>query len=949
MKVPWPMDTDRPDELVAGLTAHHLLLAAPGLTTAVVGTWLLVAHVIALWVGILGLAVVGSLTVLVVAGNPDGLTWDRWLVALIRFRRAPHIEVSADLLTALPKWVDAAHPDRVEPLDLPWGSPGGRGIPLGRDRSRGELGWAQALRLSALDDSALGEEGVHQVVAALASWLASLEDRAQVLVTARPLALGERIAALEERATSPGLAPMLATIARQRADALREVEEARPRSLLAIAVLRAPDAGALAERVERAIALLASAGIAAIPLTPEAASGLLGGGSSNAAEGAPPGWPGPGELERVSDQMLRVGTRYCATLRALAYPAAVSPGWLMPVLRSGVDLDLAMHVSPEDPAVALAALRRQHGRMASTAGAQEEGGNLADPQVSGAATDAEAMHEAVGRNETRSFRAGLYVTVWAGDEDELEASVRQVAVKARGLALELTPVIFAPLEGWIGTRPLALDPVSKTWRTHTEALAAALPVWTREVESDQAGSLVGFHPVTNAPVFVDRFALDARRANAHKLAVAPSGRGKSFEIHAEIVSLLLEGVQVRVVDLENEYVRAAEALGGTVIRLGSGTAGINPFELAEAGDPGAVTAQALFIEALLATMLGGLGEEEQATIARAVMDCYRLAGIGPDPASHGRTPPQLLDLEGALQEAGAAGVAARLEPWIFGSHAWLFSGLTDTRPSGDLVVWALGDLPSENERLQAAAVLAIVHATWSEIARQDRRRRVVVLDEAWRIWETSAEAGTVLERLARRLAKGARKYGAGLTNATQDLDEFAATTLGRTVLNNSAIRWLPGQEEAALPRVAETFRLTGPERRFLAGCARGQGLYLAGRQRCRLEVRVTAAEHRLATSDPDELARIDAEELRTGAEAAAAAWVAELTAECGRGEGQRLASRHQLAALDGDWMAGRARGVLELAWSDGAESWGEVVSLSFVREGVRWLVDEAVRGPEPHR
>jgi type IV secretory pathway VirB4 component len=447
-------------------------------------------------------------------------------------------------------------------------------------------------------------------------------------------------------------------------------------------------------------------------------------------------------------------------------------------------------------------------------------------------------------------------------------------------------------------------------------------------------------------VFVDRFALDRRRANAHKLSVAPTGRGKSFEIHNEIVSLLLEGVQVRVVDLENEYLRAAEALGGTVVRLGD-SAGINPLELAEAGDPGAVTRQALFVEALVATMLGGIGEDERAAVARAVMDCYQLAGISADPASHGRTPPQLLDLEAALQQAGERALADRLEAWTVGSHAGLLSGQASNRPEADLVVWALGDLPPENDRLQAAAVLAVVHAVWSEIARQDRRRRVVVLDEAWRIWEVSAAAGQVLDGLARRLAKGARKYNAGLTNATQDLGELAATALGRTILNNSAMRWLPGQEEAALRQVAETFGLTEVERTFLAGCPRGQGLFLAGRQRCRLEVRATPIEHRLATSDPDELAAIDAEEIRAGAEAAAAAYVAELAAGEASGSGRAgLACRHRLSELDGDWLAGVASGLLELVWSDGDQRWGELLRVRFVRRGTSWRVEEALRAPE---
>jgi hypothetical protein len=144
MKATWPMDTDLPDVLLAGLTGRHLLLAAPGVTAVVVGTWLLVAHAIPLWAGLLGLVVVGGLTLLIVTDNPDGLTWDRWLVALIRYRRGPRVDVAADTIAPLPKWALPGRAERVGRLGLPWGSPDRAGVPLGKDKSGVPLGYARA-------------------------------------------------------------------------------------------------------------------------------------------------------------------------------------------------------------------------------------------------------------------------------------------------------------------------------------------------------------------------------------------------------------------------------------------------------------------------------------------------------------------------------------------------------------------------------------------------------------------------------------------------------------------------------------------------------------------------------------------------------------------------------------------------------------------------------------
>jgi len=309
-----------------------------------------------------------------------------------------------------------------------------------------------------------------------------------------------------------------------------------------------------------------------------------------------------------------------------------------------------------------------------------------------------------------------------------------------------------------------------------------------------------------------------------------------------------------------------------------------------------------------------------------------------DPATHQRTPPELLDLLAALEEAGADRLAAVLEPWAIGAYAGLCSGQTTLQPVGDLVVWALGELPGDQERLVAVAVLLAVHAIWTEVARRDGRRRVVVLDEAWRLYEVSAAAGRVVEALDRRLAKGARKYNCGLTNATQDLDEFLATPLGRTILNNSSIKWLPGQEASAVKALGSTFGLGESETRYLEGAARGHGLLLAGRQRIRLEVRATPLEHRLATSDPEEVVAIDAEELRSGAGEAVRAWVAEVAT------GRAAGCLHRVVDLEGDWLAGEATVGVELVWTDAEDgTWSEWATLQLARKGRAWDVAGAVR------
>src|SRR5437879_5639405 len=463
-----PADTDLPDTLVLGRTSHHLLLAAPGAAAIFLGALLGALGVIPLPAVAVGVLVVGAATAGVVVCNPDGLTYDRFLRARRRHRRAPAVEVAADELRALPAWTGAGRSEAA-PLGLPWdGLDGGGVVALGRDDSRAELGFAAVLRLAALDQEALDREAVAQVVACVGVWLSALDCDAQVLVCSRPLYLTGRIANLEAAAVRAS-GPVLAEIAAARADALRGVAATRPKCLTAYVVLRWAERHGLADRVRRLTDILSGAGVSAEAVPAGELAEMLGGRALGTGDTP---WPAPEEIERVGDAGLRVGTRCCATYRAATYPSQVEAGWLTPVLRSGAELDLAVHIAPEDRGAALHALRRQFGRLSATEAVQTEGGDLADPGVEGAAADAARLHGSLGRNETKTFRAGLYATVWGADPEAVAAAGEDVEVAAEGIMLDLRPVIFAPMAGWVATRPLALDPIRRDRRVDTQALAA---------------------------------------------------------------------------------------------------------------------------------------------------------------------------------------------------------------------------------------------------------------------------------------------------------------------------------------------------------------------------------------------------------------------------------------------------------------------------------------------
>jgi len=110
-----------------------------------------------------------------------------------------------------------------------------------------------------------------------------------------------------------------------------------------------------------------------------------------------------------------------------------------------------------------------------------------------------------------------------------------------------------------------------------------------------------------------------------------------------------------------------------------------------------------------------------------------------------------------------------------------------------------------------------------------------------------------------RLAKSARKAWAGLAVVTQDAGDVLSTDLGRAVIANSATQILLRQAPQAIAAVTAEFGLSAGERQLLLSARRGEGLLAAGpSSRVSFQALASPAEHYLCTSDPAEIARMQA-------------------------------------------------------------------------------------------
>jgi len=284
-----PADIDRPDRILAGLTARQLgLLAVPGVLLWL--AYLLTRNLVPLPVFAgLGLPVAGAALALALSRR-DGLGLDELAVAAWQWRRGPRHLVSApEGVAPPPAWTGHGRDPLPGPLQPPRPSglePVGTDVPeAGEVVDLGEEGAAVLAEVTSPNFSLRSAEEQAAMVATFARFANSLDGPIQVLVRAEPLDLDETLAQLRAAAGGlphPGLEAAALGHARFLGDLAARHDLLRRRTLLVLRDDRTAEArGVLARRLESAVAGLAPAGVSLRPISADEARRVLAASSES--------------------------------------------------------------------------------------------------------------------------------------------------------------------------------------------------------------------------------------------------------------------------------------------------------------------------------------------------------------------------------------------------------------------------------------------------------------------------------------------------------------------------------------------------------------------------------------------------------------------------------------------------------------------------------------------
>ena len=547
----------------------------------------------------------------------------------------------------------------------------------------------------------------------------------------------------------------------------------------------------------------------------------------------------------VNSHFLKIGNKFAKTIFVFTYPRYVSAGWFSDIINLPELLDISIFIHPIDTALAMKRLRKKSAQVESQIIEHEEKGLVRDPLLETARQDIETLRDSLQQSQERLFNVGVYITIYADSIEQLAKIENLINSLLESRLVYVKPALFQQIEGFSSSLPLCQDRLLIHSPLNSGPVSSFFPFTSADLTSNE-GILYGINRHNNTIVIFDRFSLE----NANMVIFAKSGAGKSYANKLEILRLLMMGIDVLIIDPENEYQNLASAVGGSYFKISlASDHHINPFDIPtipQDEDPSDVLRSHMAdLTGLIKLMVGKFTPEEDAILDRAIKETYAAHDIEVGKDLSNVIPPLLEDLQKVLENMeGGKSLGERLYKYTQGSYAGFTNKQTNVDISNRLIVFSIRDL---EEELRPIAMYIVLNFIWSLI-RANLKKRVLIIDEAWVLMKYE-DGATFLFGLVKRC----RKYFMGVTTITQDVEDFLRSPYGRPIITNSSLQLLLKQAPATIDLVAKTFNLTEGEKSLLLQAPIGEGLFFAGLNHVAIKIIPSYLEDKIVTTKPEQI------------------------------------------------------------------------------------------------
>lgn len=549
--------------------------------------------------------------------------------------------------------------------------------------------------------------------------------------------------------------------------------------------------------------------------------------------------------------------KYHRVLCGINYPRQVEAGWLADLISMKADLNMSIHISPYSRKISVSMLNNQIKKVETDLYGLKSTGKIIPPSLIIQRDDMVSLLTNVEAGVEKIFDIGFYVDVKAYNTKDLDIATKKVRNIMESIMIQPKVPVLQMRDAVQSCLPIAMNKLgSVVNRCMTSSSAAACFPFITSSLQESGGTLFGFNQLNDIPVIIDPFS----HPNFNILVLGTSGGGKSFAIKLLAMRQYTAGTDVYIIDPQGEYSEMVKSLGGDVIRISPDSDQIiNPMDMMDM----TYDEKKLSLYSFFAVMLGGeLTEPQRAVLDECIDIAFDEKGITQDPVTWSKKPPKLEDVYTALEPKlkdkremiymPALAVYNRLKHYIHGPLRFL-NRETSVDINKRLISFDISEI--EQGKGKKAVLYLVLEFIYKKM-KQNRRRKMVIVDEAWSV--LSSMSGEDDDYIT-RIVKTARKFNLSLCMISQEVNDFlrpipgSKIPRGESVFANTSIKLLLKQDPTIIQSVGDYFNLTEGDKEYLINAQPGNVLFMAQEAKIPVFVLASPEETVLITTKADEI------------------------------------------------------------------------------------------------
>ena len=489
--------------------------------------------------------------------------------------------------------------------------------------------------------------------------------------------------------------------------------------------------------------------------------------------------------------------------------------------------------------------------------------------------DIESMQQFVqmlASTQSRNFDFQLHLMITADNKEDLEMKKMQVRGYLDAMGMRAVPLMFEQEKVLKSIIPIfpKQDIEDRVGTPIPSPTIAAMYPFVFDSIKDPGDSCLFGVDFSGGVILFNQFLYQIKkehnRNNANMIMLGTSGSGKSTSAKLLVRTHLRNGCKVVCIDPEGELEEMAKNFGGDFLSLGKGGdfGMINPLEVVVDADEEDI-AQGLGYTILTRTLqelkafmkyyTPTIEDDVLAMFSEVVQDTYKRYKIdfnsdftqfkSEDYPTfddvYATIKGRLLSMTDQTHERDVMErLELRIRPLVK-ELRYYFTGHTSLDIQSDFIVFNIREIINSDENIKNALFFNVLKYAWG-LTLDKTINTILYVDEAHVLLSSHNELGA--EFLA-QIQRRSRKYNTGTIIITQQPTDFAAPNMlvhGKAIFDNASYYLIMGLKKQAVDDLSLLIDLNESEKEGIKFYNQGEGLFVCGSKRLRINVVATAEE-----------------------------------------------------------------------------------------------------------